>query len=276
MHYRHSFHAGNFADVFKHVVLCGLLQSLNRKDTPWSYLDTHAGAGRYELGAGDAERTGEWRDGIGRLWALDSAPEPLAEYLRVVRAANTGAEVNAYPGSPVIAAALARTQDRLVLCERVPAVATALKEEMSRDRRVKFHQRDGYEAAALLPPKEKRGLVLVDPPFERPDEFEASADFLEAALKRFAHGQFAVWYALKNSHAAGRFLRRCARLGGKPPLDLQFDNGARAQGQMRACGMLLINPPHLIEQSLAPALHVVREKLDQGHGATLRIAPLHP
>ncbi len=263
MHYRHSYHAGNFADVFKHVVLCGLLAALNRKDKPWCYLETHSGAGLYDLGSVGSVRTGEWRDGIGRLAGVQEPAEPMASFLRIVREAQASS-TNSYPGSPVFARALARPDDRLLFCETVAEIAAELKQVMGRDGRVAIHRRDGYEAHSLLPPAEKRGLVLVDPPFERPDEFELAAEFLKRATQRFAGGVCAVWYPLKNRHAAGRFERRAAALAAEPPLRLEFDNGAKGEGQMHASAMLILNPPFRFEQEIAPALKILVRELAQG------------
>lgn len=255
MHYRHAYHAGNFADVFKHVLLCGLLNALNRKDKPWCYVDTHAGAGSYDLSSGAADRTAEWKDGIGRLAGLEKAPEPLATYLGIVKR-----EGRRYPGSPLIAQALMRPGDRLVLCEKVPEVCAELKSRLHAE----IHPRDGYEAHSLLPPKEKRGLVLIDPPFEARDEFGRCADFLQRAQQRFANGLYAVWYPLKNRHEAQRFLRRCERDSAAPLLNIEFDNGAPGEGQMRSCGLLLINPPFRFDQDIGDALRLLARELAQG------------
>ncbi len=236
VHYRHSYHAGNFADVFKHVLLVGLLAGLNRKDKPWCFLDTHAGAGDYDLGGEGAARTGEWRDGIGRLEdAGDTAgaPELVAEYLRLVRAARGQGAPEHYPGSPQFARALARAGDRLVLCEKVPEVAAELKRSLRGDPRAEVHVRDGYEAHALLPPAEKRGLVLIDPPFERTDELDAIADLIGKSVQRFAGGIYAAWYPIKNRHLVSRCVRRVSRETGKPVLNLEFDNGEAAADEIR-------------------------------------------
>lgn len=275
MHYRHSYHAGNFADVFKHVVLCGLLAALNRKDKPWCYLETHAGAGTYDLAGEGATKTGEWRDGIGALIPGDVAfPEPLNACVRLVKEINGDAVLRAYPGSPYFARAYARSSDRLVLCEKVPDVAAALRGCFPKDARIVVHQRDGYESHSLLPPSEKRGLVLVDPPFERPDEFDAVAEFLKKAQARFSGGVYAAWYPIKNRHAAGRFERRVARESGKPALALRFENGAPGEGQLRACGMLIVNPPFQFEQDIEPALKVLVQELTQGARAAYQIETL--
>lgn len=264
MHYRHSYHAGNFADVFKHAVLWGLLSALNRKDKPWCYLESHSGAGAYDLAGAGATRTGEWRDGIALLYDSADAPGPVAALLAEVRRFNGGGVLRHYPGSPLMALACARETDRLVFCERVPEIAAELKMNLGRERRATIHYRDGYEAHALLPPAEKRGLMLIDPPFERPDEFEAAADLVEKSLGRFAGGVCATWYPLKNRHASARFERRVARAAGKPVLRLELSNGARGEGQMRACAVLIANPPFGFEQDFAGAGHWLAKEMAQG------------
>jgi len=305
MHYRHSYHAGNFADVFKHLAVCGLLDALSRKDSAWCFVDTHAGAGSYDLGGERAAATAEWREGIARLSALpDSAPALLRRYLALVRDYG-GPEPRAYPGSPLLAAAIARPQDRLLLCERVPEVADELRQTLGR--RAVVHLRDGYEAVSLLPPAEKRGLVLIDPPFERSDEYEAMADFIIAAVLRFAGGVYAAWYPIKNEHVAGRFRRRVARETGKPTLDLRLDVGvaerpagsdradserqaqvAQARGarihvfsprkaqtvvkvRMHACGLLIVNPPFGFEAQAREALAFLAPLLAQGARANWQV-----
>ncbi len=235
VHYRHSYHAGNFADVFKHVLLVGLLAGLNRKDKPWCFVDTHAGAGDYDLGAEGATRTGEWREGVGRLEQEcgGDAPELVVEYLRLLRAARSQGAADHYPGSPQFARALARSGDRLVLCEKVPEVAAELKRSLRGDPRAVVHLRDGYEAHALLPPAEKRGLMLIDPPFERSDEMDAISDLIGKSVERFAGGIYAAWYPIKNRHLVSRCLRRVSRETGKPVLNLEFDNGEAAGDEIR-------------------------------------------
>ena len=264
MHYRHSYHAGNFADVFKHVLLCGLLAALNRKDKPWCALDTHAGAGFYDLSSEGATRTGEWHDGIGRLAGIGNAPEPLATMLRVVAAGNAPGKTTYYPGSPQFILSLAREGDRLLFCEKVPDVAEDLRRNLGRDPRIALHLRDGYESHSLLPPIEKRGLILLDPPFERVDEYTAMAEFVRKAVARFAGGVYAMWYPIKNRHTANAFLRRVGREVARPALAFEFDNGADAEGQMHACGVLVVNPPFQFEREMAASLKVLERELAQG------------
>ncbi|MDD3764098.1 MAG: 23S rRNA (adenine(2030)-N(6))-methyltransferase RlmJ [Nevskiales bacterium] len=270
MHYQHRYHAGNFADVFKHVLLVALFDALNRKPAPWCYVDTHAGAGRYDLRDAASRRTEEADSGIVRLWA-DPAPDPaLAAYLQIVRAANSGEALRTYPGSPAIAAAMARPGDRLVLCERVPEVAAALRRALGADRRVAIHARDGYEAVSLLPPREKRGLILVDPPFERPDEFDATATFAAAALQRFSSGVLAIWFPYKNRHLTERWLRRMQRQTRQEAACCVLETGAHGEGQMRACGLLVVNPPFAFVQAMDAVLPVLASALAQGARAEAR------
>lgn len=276
MHYRHSYHAGNFADVFKHVILCGLIAAMNRKDKPWCALDTHAGAGFYDLSGEGAMRTGEWRDGIARLDGMDNLPEPLATFMRVVSAGNAPGKTVYYPGSPQFVAALARETDRMMFCEKVPDVAEDLRRNMGRDPRIAFHLRDGYEAHSLLPPAEKRGLILVDPPFERTDEFAAMAEFTRKSIGRFAGGVYALWYPIKNRHAANGFLRRIGREIERPSLTFEFDNGAEAEGQMRACGVAIVNPPFQIEKDMAASLNLLKRELAQGPKANYSVDWVRP
>jgi 23S rRNA (adenine2030-N6)-methyltransferase len=274
VHYRHSYHAGNFADVFKHVLLTGLLLALNRKDKPWCYYDTHAGTGDYDLGGEGAERTGEWREGVGRLDDETGAPQLAAEYLRLLREARARRGERHYPGSPQFACALARSEDRLVLCEKVPEVAAALRQSLRGDPRVAIHLRYGYEAHALLPPAQKRGLVLIDPPFERTDEFEAIAGLIEKSAARFAGGVCAAWFPVKDAHRASRFVRRVARDTARPVLDLRFDTGESAEGQMHACGLLVVNPPFGFEPAAAAALQWLQPRLAQGPRAGCSVTPV--
>ena len=262
MHYRHAYHAGNFADVFKHILLVGLLQALNRKDKPWCYLDTHAGAGRYDLDSAAAGKTAEWEGGIGRLRGLKNAPEPLAGFLKIV-----GAKTTRYPGSPLFAEALMRPGDRLVLCEKEPEVYEQLKSTLHAE----IHQRAGYGAHGLVPPKEKRGLILIDPPFEARDEFTRASEFLAKACARFSNGVYALWYPLKNRHEAERFLRRVQRDIAQPLLNIAFENGAPGEGQMRACGLLVVNPPFQFEREIEPALKILVRELAQGPRAQYQI-----
>jgi 23S rRNA (adenine2030-N6)-methyltransferase len=270
MNYRHAFHAGNFADVLKHAVLVALLRALIRKDAPLACVDTHAGAGRYDLGGPEAAKTGEHAAGIGRLLAAPRLPALLRDYLAVVRGdAAEGAPLRDYPGSPLIAARLLRPADRLLLCELQDAECAALRLAFAVDPRVAVHQRDGYAALnALLPPRERRGLVLVDPPFEAQDhEFRAIEAALDGAIRRFPQGVYAVWYPIKlRRHVAPfhRWLRGC----GMPKvlvaeLLLRPDDSAQT---LNGCGMAILNAPWRVDEALAPALAALPGLLGAGRG----------
>lgn len=268
MHYQHRYHAGNFADVFKHILLVGLLDALNAKPAPWCYVETHGGAGRYDLNDGAAQRTGEAQLGIARLWA--ARPSALQRYLDLIAIQNPDAALRHYPGSPLFALNLAREQDRVVVCEKIPAVAAELRVALGADARVSLHERDGYEMLSLLPPREKRGLVLVDPPFERSDEFEAVADFVVAGLRRYSNGVYAIWYPHKQRYQTERWLRRMRGALKQEAMDLQIETGAPSEGQMHACGLLVINPPYAFTRAAPAQLEAALPSLSQGRGAAVR------
>ncbi len=264
MNYRHAFHAGNFADVLKHVVLVALIEALTRKDKPLAYLETHAGAGLYDLG-GEAARTGEFRDGIARLWDLHGAPGPLGSYLDLIRALEGNARVLArYPGSPWLAARLLRPGDRLRLAELAEGPARVLEALFRDDRRVRVERRDGYGALrAWLPPPERRALALVDPPFESQlDEFRAIEASLDEALRRFATGVYAVWYPIKRRADLNPFMRWAAAGGHRHVLRIELmvlpDNSPL---RLNGCGMLVLNAPFDLDRTLAPSLRVLVDRL---------------
>ncbi len=202
MNYRHAFHAGNFADVVKHAVLARVVAQLREKQTAFRIIDTHAGAGVTDLTGPEASRTGEWRNGIGRLVAAELEPPIralLAPYLDAVAGYNPPGRLRAYPGSPLLAASWLRPQDRLIACEVVPQAARALTQALQTDRRAKVIPIDGWTAlAAYLPPKERRGLVLIDPPFEAPGELDRLPEDLARAHRKWATGIYLLWYPVKN------------------------------------------------------------------------------
>jgi 23S rRNA (adenine2030-N6)-methyltransferase len=282
MNYRHAFHAGNFADVLKHSVLALCIDRLNAKEKPWRYIDTHAGVGLYDLSSEAAQRSPEWRDGVERVWsAIASAPEPvraaLEPYLTVIRRLNAHGELKLYPGSPLIVRALARDDDALRLCELHPEDVETLRANMSRDRRVKIEQRDGFEALpAFLPPPERRGLVLVDPPFERgsADRKDDFADMLRAARRaaeRWRDGVFVFWRPLKDLDAVDAFDGDLATAmieeAGLPAERLLVaDLWVRelgAPGPLAGAGVVIVNPPFGLEQRLGDLLPWLAQLLDQ-------------
>lgn len=266
MNYRHAYHAGNHADVLKHAVLLTLLQRLAAKPAPFAVLDTHAGIGRYDLAADQAARTGEWRDGIGRL--LEAEPPELADYLAAVRHV-----APAYPGSPEIARSMLRAQDRLLLCELHPEDAEMLKRHYGRDPRIAVHRRDGYEAiGALLPPKPigpqqiGRGLVLIDPPYERADEAEAVARGLHTLFARWPHAQIALWYPIKDRALSWRLHEAAFAAGYEKLLAIELTVMPEDGLRMAGSGILLGNAPFDFEKSFAPPLGALHAVLDRGGG----------
>ena len=274
MNYRHAFHAGNFADVFKHAILLALLDALTLKDKPLCCFDTHAGRGRYALDEVEAGKTGEWRDGIGRLFDAPDPPPPLRRYLDAVRACNPGGALRTYPGSPWLAARALRPNDRLVLCETQAEEATALRGLFRDDRRAHIHQRDGYAALnALLPPAEKRGIVLIDPPFEAQEgEFATIATALAQAHTRWPNGVYAVWYPIKSHRAIAPFHRHLAAGPFEKVLVAELlvqpdDSPLRLNG----CGMLIANPPWQIDTALAAMLPALQDTLAQSPVASHRL-----
>ena len=269
LNYRHAYHAGNFADVLKHVVLVACLEALKSKQTPFAYIDTHAGAGRYDLGGIEAQKTGEFRDGIKRLFSVERLPTLVHAYLNLVRsqAGNAGSATEGfYPGSPAIAAALLRDQDRLQLCEIQEAEYVQLRNLFRADGRVAVHQRDGYQALrALLPPVEKRGLVLIDPPFEaQAEEFRVIERSLNAAIERWPNGVFAVWYPIKLRQHIVPFHRWLQNAGLRKVLIAELllhpDNSAL---RLNGCGMALINAPYRIDRVIGECLPVIAQHLAQ-------------
>jgi 23S rRNA (adenine2030-N6)-methyltransferase len=243
--YRHAFHAGNFADVFKHALLARLLVALAKKEKPFCYLDTHAGIGRYDLAHRWAQKNREYEGGIGRLWARRDAPALLAPYLDAVRTENPDGSLRVYPGSPAIAQRLLRADDRMVLCELNAKDKDALRAQFARERRAGVHLLDGFQAVkAFLPPKERRGLMLMDPSFDRKGEYARVVGALVEAARRFASGVFAFWYPLMEP-AALRAFEHALRDAGVPQL-LQLElwvHPPEWTADLRGCGMLVVNPP---------------------------------
>ncbi|KFN50485.1 23S rRNA (adenine(2030)-N(6))-methyltransferase RlmJ [Arenimonas composti] len=273
MNYRHAFHAGNHADVLKHVVLLAVLDALQRKDAGIFVLDTHAGRGRYDLGSDQAGRTGEAEAGIVRLQAAmppGAAPAAVRRYLEAVAAVQS-LEPGSYPGSPLLVADALRDQDRLAACELLPEEATALKAVLAGDPRCHVHQRDGYAAlAALLPPRDGgqrlgRALVLVDPPYEAQDaEFATLLAGVRAALGKFPQAVFAIWYPIKRRATLMPFFRKAAALPVKSAVAFELlvrpdDSPLRMNGS----GMLLLNPPWQIEKAIDPALKPLAQALGE-------------
>ena len=276
MNYRHAYHAGNFADVVKHVVLARLIDYLKRKDKPFRVIDTHAGTGLYDLSSVEAQKTGEWRDGIGRLMqgTLDAEAAALAApYLEAVRAVNPQGGLTAYPGSPLLARHLLRRQDRLSALELHPQDAERLKALFAGDVQVRVMELNGWLAlGAHLPPTEKRGLVLVDPPFEEEGEFDRLLDGLKKAHRRWPGGIYALWYPIKDRAAVAAFRRGLAESGVPKLLDVAFEvRPFSGEARLDGSGMVVANPPFTLESELRvllPALHRLLA-LESGAGWSL-------
>jgi 23S rRNA (adenine2030-N6)-methyltransferase len=259
MNYRHAFHAGNFADVLKHAVLARILTHLGDKAAAFRVIDTHAGAGLYDLASEPATRTGEWRDGIGRLIDAtlpDDIRALLAPYLAAVAAANPGGGLRRYPGSPLIALGLMRPQDRLVACELEPGAAAALAAQLRRDSRARAVKIDGWTALnAYVPPKERRGIVLIDPPYEDKHEFARVAAALAAAQRKWATGIFLLWYPIKDRSGPDRLaaaLRRSATAKVAPNIlraELAWAP-EDAPGRLSSTGLIVVNPPWRLAEEL--------------------------
>ena len=283
MHYRHSFHAGNFADVFKHGVLSLLLGALRKKPGAFCYLETHAGAGLYDLRGADARKTGEWRGGIGRLWRERAAVPELADYFAIVRALNPTLVddvdlLRYYPGSPLIAKALRRDQDRLVFMETHPGAHAALQTCFAKQRHVAIHAQDGYQGLmACLPPTEARGLVLIDPPFEDAAEFTQALAGLRSAQMRWPTACHALWYPIKDRAPSQRLQRALVESGVRRILCAELcvlpdDVALRLNG----CGLILINPPWQIDTALATLLPRLFEVLRVEGAGRARVEWLVP
>jgi len=266
MNYRHAYHAGNHGDVLKHAVLVEIVRRLHEKKTPVFVLDTHAGIGAYDLQGAEAGKTGEWQSGIGALMEAD--PLALADYLALVRAMNPEGGITAYPGSPAIAAALMRPDDRLVLSELHPEDARTLRRWAHGKPGVAVHQRDGYEAlGAFLPPREGRGLVLVDPPFEAPNEFDRLAKAVVTAAGRWPGGRWMIWHPVKERAPVWR-LEEALLAGGienvlAAELIVQPVDGVSLAGS----GVILINPPFGLDEWLSEMLPQVQAALAPEHGS---------
>lgn len=287
MNYRHAFHAGNFADVFKHAILARILVYLMRKDAPLRYIDTHSGTGLYDLAGEEAGRTGEWRDGIGSIGtpAGETMPDDVAAllepYLDAVGARGEDGRPDAYPGSPAIAARLLRPQDRMSLCELHPADAGALRRNMGRvhprDRRTAIVAIDGYTGLnAYVPPPERRGLVLIDPPFEDRNEFGRLAKALVRALNKWPTGVYCAWYPLKSAGAADPLYAALAgtsasaEAGNCLRIELQTAR-IDPDGPLTACGLAIVNPPWSLQQEAEALMPYLCASLQHGPGHAWRI-----
>ena len=255
--YRHQFHAGNFADVFKHALLAQLILALEKKGKPFFYLDTHAGIAHYDLQHEWAQKNAEYKDGIGLLWDRSDAPPEMAPYLAAVRAENPDGKLRYYPGSPRIARRLLRAGDRLVLTELNKKDCDSLATLYARDKQVTVQLADGYHALkAHLPPKERRGLIFIDSSFDRAREFQRLTRGLVEAYKKFATGVYVLWYPLMERAAMQGFERGIAATGIRKILQLEISvHPENWIMSTRGCGLLVVNPPFGFEDIARPIIN---------------------
>jgi 23S rRNA (adenine2030-N6)-methyltransferase len=262
MNYRHAFHAGNFADVFKHIILARILTHLREKTAPFRVIDTHAGEGLYDLAGEEASRTGEWRDGIGRLAGVKlpaDAAALMASYFSALHACNRAGELRYYPGSPVLARHLLRPQDRLVACELEPRAAAVLARKLRACPAAKVVRIDGWIALnAYVPAKERRGLVIVDPAFEQPNELVRLAEGVAAAYHKWPTGIYLLWYPIKGHDEKDRVIKMLGRAGMEKCLRAEFAVASPSPASvLNACGVIVVNPPWRLAaeiRTFAPAL----------------------
>lgn len=281
MNYRHGFHAGNFADVLKHVFLTRILLHLGAKPTPYRIIDTHAGSGRYDLGSDEALRTHEWKDGVARI---DQSPlAPTAEELLVpYRASLAGIRAlygpGAYPGSPWFCRNVMRPEDRLIAAELHPPTYQKLAESIGRDKRCKALAIDGWTALrANVPPKERRGLVLIDPPFEEKDEFRTLAGQFVAAHRKWPTGIYALWYPIKDRRAVEGLVDDVTEAGISRLLRLEIEvDRPEAAGGLGATGLLVANPPWRLAEEAEILLPALTERLAQGPRPRYLCEPIRP
>lgn len=268
MNYRHAYHAGNFADVVKHVALVAILLHLRRKDTPFAVIDSHAGRGLYDLADEAAVATGEAENGIGRLGGLVAPlPEALGTYIELIAGVGTGR----YPGSPLIAARLLRPQDRLVAIEKHHQEAAALVATLSPFRKTAVETADGYlRLLKLLPPPERRGLILIDPPFEAPGEFQTLAQAARDAWHRFATGTYLIWYPIKSQSAADGFCGEVLAGGMAKALRIEIVV-APDDDRLNRAGLLVLGPPYRFDRAMGDVLNLLAPLLGRDGAAETRI-----
>lgn len=287
--YRHAFHAGNHADVLKHIVLIQLLRYLGQKDAPYMYIDTHAGAGVYALDTGYAAKNLEYETGIARLWDRTDLPEAVADYVRLIKAMNPSGKMRYYPGSPYCAEQVAREQDRIRLFELHPSDAKILEENFrkleahaaaqgqrasTRGKRVQINRGDGFIGLkSLLPPPSRRGLILIDPPYENKDDYRRVKDTLADALTRFATGTYAVWYPLLQRMESRQMPDKLKRLPGNGWLNVTLSVSTPTPDGfgLHSSGMFVINPPWTLEPMLREMMPYLVRVLGSDEGATFTL-----
>src|SRR6516162_4238628 len=281
MNYHHAFHAGGFADVIKHIVLVRILTYLHEKPAPFRVIDSHAGSGLYDLSGEQARRGGEWLTGIARIMQArfsQTAASLVKPYLDIVRAFNPPGLLQAYPGSPLIARAMLRPQDRITACEIEPAARKALIDALRKDAQARVVDLDGWVALpAFVPPNERRGLVLVDPPFEASDEFDRLADGFNSAFSKWPTGVYLLWYPAKSRRASDQLARQVAQTTAsvrpeRTCLRLEFSVAPQAvDSALTSCGLLIVNPPWTLQGELKTILSELEKPLGQGGAGRFRL-----
>ena len=271
MNYRHAYHAGNFADMMKHGLLLVILRHLLRKPAGFCVLDTHSGCGVYDLDSAEAQKTGEWREGIGRFETLPEGPEELVDYLTSIQTLGAPAR---YPGSPSLIASVLRAQDRLICCELHPEDAATLRRNFRQQNQVAVHERDGYGALkAFLPPRDlKRGLILIDPPFEQGDEFARLAEAIQTSRKLFPMGIIAAWYPIKHRAPVRQFHDALRDAGLRDLLDCSLLLRTPTDPtRLNGCGLLVASPPYLFEEQAKALLDALLPVLAQDGEGSIEI-----
>lgn len=266
--YRHSFHAGNHADVVKHIVQSLILDALKQKDKPFVYHDTHSGVGRYDLQDERSEKTGEYKQGIARIWQRDDIPADIASYIDAIKDLNDGDTLRYYPGSPKVARTQLREQDRMVLTELHPSDFPLLLQEFRGDRQVRIYKEDAFaRLKASLPPKERRGVVLIDPPYELKHEYMDVVKAIQESYKRWATGTYAIWYPVVYRENIDKMIQGLENLGIRKILQIELgvepDTDERG---MTASGMIVINPPWKLESQMQAILPWLQEAIAPTHG----------
>ena len=269
--YQHGYHAGNFADVIKHLTLTALLNYLIRKDKPLLYLETHAGRGLYDLNDKKALKTGEARQGIERIWEIkEQLPSAFATYMQQLACVNKGKNLRYYPGSPCLAINLLRQQDRIVCAELHPGEFEHLQHLSHAGKRVYYRNSDGLaELKALLPPVERRGLIFMDPSYEVKTEYRQIPAALKAAYQRFATGVYCVWYPIVDKHHHEQLLRGLKNTGAKDNLRIEFNLAPPIKAGMTGCGLWVINPPYVLAAELKTALEALKKVFNPGFSSYL-------
>lgn len=269
MNYRHAFHAGNHADVFKHIVLTRLIALMSRKEQPFAYIDTHAGLGLYDLRGDQATRTGEWLEGIARLWQATDRPALTDDYVKVINRLNAEGELRYYPGSPELARRLMRQQDRVLLNEKHPDDGQLLKDNMKKDPRVAVHLGEGWHVPrALLPVAEKRAVMLIDPPFEQLDELQRCAKAMKETIGRMRQTVAAIWYPIKDdARALKRFYQELTSSGAPKLLRVELlVHPLDTPQSLNGSGLVISNPPWGLEEELNTLMPWLANLLGQSQG----------